>query len=289
MKAAIYSLLEESKQVAPKETLGRVVNGDDDQEMRSLLGIFLGNSPGMHALVDLVCCVANSTAEILIVGESGCGKEMIARKIHQSGSRASKPFVAINCTAISERLFEAKLFGSAKGGTLFLDEVSDMDPALQATLFRVIQEQKIRAVGEKITRDIDVRIIAATHRDLKRAVQEGRFREDLYYRLSMISIVIPPLRHRKEDIPFLADYFLKKFVATNGAKVSGFTKRAMAKLVNAHWEGNIREFENVIEQAVASAPGMLIDEDVISVTESTADVVDHPDEESAIEAEYSKE
>jgi transcriptional regulator with PAS, ATPase and Fis domain len=188
---------------------------------------------------------------------------------------------AINCTAIPETLLESELFGHAKGsftgaiqrkrglfeeagsGTLFLDEIGDMDPMLQSKLLRVIQERKVRAVGDNVARDVDVRIIAATHKDLKAAIKTGRFREDLYYRLSVIPIVIPPLRHRREDIPLLAEHFLRKYAATNNMKVKGFTKHAAAKLMSLRWEGNVRELENVIERAVVLCRGALIDESEI--------------------------
>jgi DNA-binding NtrC family response regulator len=203
---------------------------------------------------------------------------MIARAIHENGVRAKKPFIAINCTAIPDTLLESELFGHAKGsftgaiqrkrglfeeangGTLFLDEIGDLDVTLQAKLLRVIQEKKIRAVGENVSRDVDVRLVAATHKDLKAAMKDGRFREDLYYRLSVIPVVIPPLRDRKEDIPLLADYFLKKYSAANGAKITGFTKKAAAKLMGLRWEGNVRELENVIERAVVLSPGPYIDD-----------------------------
>lgn len=238
----------------------------------------VGKSAGMKEVFDLVARVAQATANVLITGESGTGKEMVARAIHQQGPRASKPFVAINCTAIPENLLESELFGHAKGsftgaitrkrglfeeaegGTLFLDEIGDMNVQLQSKLLRVIQERKVRAVGDNITKDVNVRIIAATHKDLKAALKDGIFREDLFYRLSVIPIVIPPLRQRTDDIPLLADYFLKKYAATNNAKVKGFSKRAVAKLIGLRWEGNVRELENVIERAVVLCTGSLIDE-----------------------------
>jgi two-component system response regulator HydG len=152
------------------------------------------------------------------------------------------------------------LFEEAEGGTLFLDEIGDMNVQLQSKLLRVIQERKVRAVGDNVTKDVDVRIVAATHKDLKAALKEGIFREDLFYRLSVIPIVIPPLRQRTDDIPLLAEYFLKKYSATNNAKVKGFSKRAISKLVGLRWEGNVRELENVIERAVVLCTGSLIDE-----------------------------
>ncbi len=238
----------------------------------------LGKSPGMKAVFDLVGRVSQATANVLITGESGTGKEMVARAIHETGPRARKPFVAINCTAIPESLLESELFGHAKGsftgavnrkrglfeeaegGTLFLDEIGDMNVALQAKLLRVIQERKVRAVGDNLARDVDVRIVAATHKDLKAAIKDERFREDLYYRLSVIPIAIPPLRHRKEDIPLLAEHFLKKYAATNHSNVRGFTKRAISKLLAMRWEGNVRELENVVERAVVLGTGTLLDE-----------------------------
>lgn len=241
-------------------------------------GNVVGKSAGMKEIYDLVSRVSQATANVLITGESGTGKEMVARAIHQSGPRANKPFVAINCTAIPETLLESELFGHAKGsftgaiqrkrglfeeaegGTLFLDEIGDMNVQLQSKLLRVIQERKVRAVGDNITKDVDVRIIAATHKDLKAAMKDGRFREDLFYRLSVIPIAIPPLRNRRDDIPMLAEHFLQKYSATNNAKVKGFTKRAIAKLMNLKWEGNVRELENVVERAVVLCTDTLIDE-----------------------------
>jgi two-component system response regulator HydG len=250
------------------------------QEMKRSWGMggIVGKSAGMKAVFDLVARVANATANVLVTGESGTGKEMVARAIHDSGPRARKPFVAINCTAIPETLLESELFGHAKGsftgavqrkrglfeeadgGTLFLDEIGDMNVQLQSKLLRVIQEKKVRAVGDNSVKDVDVRIVAATHKDLKSAIKDGRFREDLFYRLSVIPIVIPPLRHRSDDIPLLAEHFLKKYAAMNNLKIRGFTKRAMSKLVGLRWEGNVRELENVVERAVVLSAGPLIDE-----------------------------
>lgn len=242
------------------------------------IGNVIGKSAAMKSVFDLVSRVSQATANVLVTGESGTGKEMVARAIHQQGPRSQKPFIAINCTAIPESLLESELFGhgkgsftgavarkkglfeEAEGGTLFLDEIGDMNVLLQSKLLRVIQEKKIRAVGENVDHPINVRIIAATHKDLKSAIKDGRFREDLYYRLSVIPIMIPPLRHRQEDIPILADYFLKKYSATNLSSVRGFTKRAISKLMSLKWEGNVRELENVIERAVVLCTGALIDE-----------------------------
>lgn len=252
------------------------------------MGGIVGKSASMKAVFDLVARVSQATANVLIMGESGTGKEMVARAIHQSGPRSHKPFIAINCTAIPETLLESELFGHAKGsftgaitrkrglfeeaegGTLFLDEIGDMNVQLQAKLLRVIQERKVRAVGDNTARDVDVRIVAATHKDLKAAIRDGRFREDLYYRLSVIPIVLPPLRHRKEDIPLLAEHFLKKYAAANHLNVKGFSKRAMNKLVEIKWEGNVRELENVVERAVVLALSNLIDEAEIPTPDSVS-------------------
>lgn len=252
------------------------------------LGNVIGKSAAMKAVFDLVNRVSGATANVLITGESGSGKEVIARAIHENGPRAGKPFVAINCTAIPETLLESELFGHAKGsftgaiqrkrglfeeaegGTLFLDEIGDMNVGLQSKLLRVIQERKVRPVGDNTTRDVDVRIIAATHKDLKAAIKDGRFREDLYYRLSVIPILIPSLRDRKDDIPLLAEHFLKKYAAANNSKVKGFSKRAMNRLVEMRWDGNVRELENMIERAVVLATDNLIDEKDIPAGETTS-------------------
>lgn len=228
----------------------------------------IGKSPEMQKIFDLIRRVSQATANVLIVGESGTGKERVARALHDLSPRASKPFIAINCTAIPEALMESELFGHAKGsftgaiqskkglfeeansGTVFLDEVGDMSLALQSKLLRVIQERKIRAVGESRDRDIDIRLIAATHKDLKLAIRQGSFREDLFYRLNVIPITIPPLRERREDIPLLAEHFLQKYCAINGVGLKTLSSAAMTRLMDCDWPGNVRELENVIERAV---------------------------------------
>lgn len=228
----------------------------------------IGKSPRFLKALDLAKRVANSQATVLINGESGTGKEVIARAIHNTSSRRKKPFVAINCSAIPENLLESELFGHAKGsftgasekktglfeeaegGTLFLDEIGDMNLLLQAKLLRVIQDRKIRRVGENQARPVDVRIISATHKDLTKEVEEGRFREDLYFRLKVIPIFIPPLRERKEDVMPLADFFLRKFAALNETLIDGYSKNAIEWLLQNKWKGNVRELENTIERAV---------------------------------------
>lgn len=245
----------------------------------------IGKSPAMKSVFDLIERVAPANSNVLITGESGSGKEVVAKAIHQHSPRNQKPFVAINCTAIPESLLESELFGHAKGsftgaserkkglfeeaegGTLFLDEIGDMDMALQAKLLRVIQERKVRAVGDTQFKDIDVRIIAATHKDLKKAIQNGSFREDLFYRLAVIPIVVPPLRHRQEDIPLLAQYFLNKYAQMNNKKVTGFSFEALQKLIHMPWQGNVRELENLIERVVVLTPHSIIQSNDIPTSE----------------------
>ena len=237
----------------------------------------IGKSPGMREVFDLIRRVAPATANVLITGESGTGKERVARAVHDEGPRRTKRFVAINCTAIPEALLESELFGHAKGsftgavgrkrglfeeadgGTIFLDEIGDMNLGLQGKLLRVIQERKIRSVGDNVDRDVDVRIVAATHKDLKAAIKNGTFREDLYYRLSVIPITIPPLRHRREDIPLLANHFLKKYSTANNSAVKSFSPDALARIMSLPWEGNVRELENIVERAVVLTRGATIE------------------------------
>jgi two-component system, NtrC family, response regulator HydG len=249
---------------AENETLKSVIHS---KETLGVPGV-IAKSPGFKQSLDLAARVANSSSSVFISGESGTGKEVIARAIHALGSRKKGPFVAINCSAIPENLLESELFGHAKGaftgaadkktglfeeaegGTLFLDEIGDLGPSLQSKLLRVIQERKIRRIGENQPRPIDVRILSATHKNLVLEMKEGRFREDLFYRLNVIQIKIPPLRERKEDIVPLAEFFLKKFTAFNRSSVRGFSRDALELLLKSPWKGNVRELENAIERAV---------------------------------------
>ncbi len=248
----------------------------------------VGKSTAIQNIFDLIDRVGPSSTNILITGESGTGKEVIARALHNQSPRSNQPFIAINCTAIPESLMESELFGhikgaftganvdkkglfeEANGGTLFLDEIGDMDMALQAKLLRVLQERTIRAVGSNQSKPIDVRVIAATHKDLKKAISNGTFREDLYYRLSVIPIVIPPLRHRVEDIPLLANHFLRKYSALNHNKQVSFTQAAIQKLMGMHWPGNVRELENMVERLVVLARSTTIDVADIPDSEQTS-------------------
>jgi len=233
----------------------------------------IGTSPSMKALMDMVAMVAPSEATVLITGESGTGKELIARSIHYNSGRRTAPFVIVNCAALAETLLESELFGhergaftgadkrregrfrQADGGTLFLDEIGETSPGMQAKLLRVLQEREIQRVGGDETLTVDVRILAATNRDLENEVQQGKFREDLFYRLNVVTVEIPPLKARHEDIPLLAQHFLKRFAARNRKTVKGFTPQAMDLLLKHDWPGNVRELENAVERAVILLSG----------------------------------
>ena len=228
----------------------------------------LGKSPAFLQALDIAARAANSKANIFITGESGTGKEVFAKFIHIKSPHKSGPLVTINCSAIPENLLESELFGYAKGaftgavdkkiglfeeaqnGTLFLDEIGDLSLTLQAKLLRVLQERKIKRVGENQDRSVNCRIISATHKDLAHEVRQGLFREDLYYRLNVIPISIPPLRERTEDLAPLANLFLKRFALENGTPVKSLSPAAMSFLLSNPWRGNVRELENTIERAV---------------------------------------
>ena len=250
-------------------------------ESRENERIIIGNSFGMRRLLDMLRQVAGSEAGVLFLGESGTGKELFARQLHLWSRRADKVFIPFNCAALPRDLAEAELFGHEKGaftgahkersglfreadgGTLFLDEVGEMDPALQGKLLRVLQEGEVRPVGGARPVQVDVRIVAATKSDLETAVKEGRFRGDLYYRLNVIRIDLPPLRERREDIPLLADTFLKRFAAKNRRAIDGISQGAMEVLSTYDWPGNVRELENAIERAVVLNKGTtLVEEDL---------------------------
>lgn len=245
------------------------------------LDSIIGKSPAMTSVFELIKLVGGASANVLINGESGSGKELVARALHNSGARKNKAFVPINCTAIPENLLESELFGHVKGsftgaiadkkglfeeanhGTLFLDEIGDLSLTLQAKLLRVLQDKQIRAVGGNQLKDIDVRIVAATHRDLRIMVKDGKFREDLFYRLNVVPIRVPSLRERTEDIPLLVESFIAKFGAQNNSRVKGITSEAMAVLMAHPWPGNVRELENVIERAMVLSRGEMIEKTVV--------------------------
>jgi two-component system response regulator GlrR len=233
-------------------------------------------SPEMEAALAKARLVANSDASVMIFGESGTGKELLARAIHKASPRGGQPFVAVNCGAIPEQLLESELFGHVKGaftgaasdykglfqaagrGTVFLDEIGDMPLPLQVKLLRVLQEKEVRPVGSTQAVKVDVRILSATHRNLEEAIKAGTFREDLYYRLHVVALSLPPLRERREDIPVLAAHFLSTLAGRYGKTLNGFAQDAMEVLVKHSWPGNVRELYNVIEQAVALATTPII-------------------------------
>lgn len=229
----------------------------------------LGKSPSIQALCQVLSRIALSSANVLISGETGTGKELAARAIHDHGERAGGPFVAINCAAVPEALLESELFGHAKGaftdartarsglfqqasgGTVFLDEIGDMPLSLQSKLLRVLQERRVRPVGSDREVEVDVRVLSATHHDLEEGITEGSFREDLYYRLNVVNISVPPLRERGNDVLLLAQHFLERFSRESGKAVSGVSSEVARRLLDYHWPGNVRELSNTIERAVA--------------------------------------
>jgi len=241
------------------------------RELRRLTGLdhIIGSSANMRAIFDLIENIAPQNSRVLITGESGTGKELVARAIHENSSRAKAPFITINCGAFPETLLESELFGymkgaftganenrrglfqAAHGGTIFMDEIGNMSVTMQVKLYRVLQEGKVRPVGSTEEVDVDVRVIAATNKDLEKEIAEERFREDLYYRLSVIPIHLPPLRERREDIPLLVREFLGRFAKSMGKKIEGIEPEAMRRMEVYDWPGNVRELENTIERAVA--------------------------------------
>jgi len=228
----------------------------------------VGSSPALRSMLDVVAKVAETDSTVLITGESGTGKELIARALHYNSPRADRMFTTVNCGAIPEELLESELFGHVKGaftnadsnregrfsvadgGTIFLDEIGDMSPKLQVKLLRVLQEMTFEPVGSSKTRQVDVRVVAATNQDLEQAIAEKRFRSDLFYRLNVIPVEAPPLRDRREDIPLLAQHFLEKTRASKGKPVTSFSREAMQLLVEHRWPGNVRELENLVERLV---------------------------------------
>lgn len=243
----------------------------------------VARSPQMQAILQQVSRVANTDATVCISGETGTGKEVIARVLHCNSARSTGPFVAVNCAAIPEALFESELFGHTKGsftgayqtkmglfetgqrGTLFLDEIGEMPLALQGKLLRAIQEREVVPIGARQPIKIDVRLITATNKDLSLAVQEGRFREDLFYRIQVVPIAIPPLRERRQDIPSLAQHFLKKSAARSNKAIRGFVPDALQTLTVYSWPGNIRELENVVEHAVIMSTQDMITPDLLPI------------------------
>jgi DNA-binding NtrC family response regulator len=260
---------------------------DENRRLKEALGKryhfqnIVGRSKKMQEVLALVERVAPTHSTVLIGGESGVGKDLIARAIHQNSRRAAGPFIKINSTAIPDTLFESELFGFERGaftgalaskpgkfeladkGTLFLDEIGDVPAPIQVKLLRVLQEREFERLGGTKTLKVDIRMIAATNRDLRAALEEGTFREDLYYRLNVVPIDIPPLREHKEDIPELVNHFLARFAADNEKEIEGITPAAVSVLMEYHWPGNVRQLENSVERAVALSSGRVIDVDDI--------------------------
>jgi two-component system response regulator AtoC len=256
---------------------------DENRKLREELGKryefdnIIGRSPAMQEIFATIERVAPSRATVLLAGESGVGKDLIARAIHFHSPRRDRPFVKINCTALPENLMESELFGYEKGaftganttkpgkfeqadtGTVFLDEIGDVPASIQVKLLRILQEREFERLGSNKTRHIDVRVIAATNQDLRAALEQGTFRQDLYYRLNVVPINIIPLRDRMQDIPFLAEHFLHKYAAEAENRLQTITPVAMSKLMSYHWPGNVRELENAIERSVVMCSGETLD------------------------------
>jgi DNA-binding NtrC family response regulator len=265
------ALRDENRQL--KEQLGRRYEYDN----------IIGRSEAMQEIFATIERVAPTRATVLLAGESGVGKDLIARAIHFHSPRRDRPLVKINCSAIPENLMESELFGYEKGaftgatsakpgkfeqadtGTVMLDEIGDVPPAIQVKLLRILQEREFERLGSNVTRHIDVRVIAATNQDLRAALEQGTFREDLYYRLNVVPINIPPLRERKQDIAFLANHFLRKLAPDSGRPVERISDAAMEKLIGYHWPGNVRELENVIERALILCRGDQLEADDIKL------------------------
>ena len=265
-------LLRIEKALEKRRLLGEVSLFSSEFRRRYGLEHIVGRSHAIQDMLDRVVRVAPTDATVLISGESGTGKELVARALHVASRRGDKPFVPVNCAAITETLLESELFGHARGaftgatrarrglfeeangGTLFIDEIGETSPGFQAKLLRALQEGEIRRVGESTPVQVDVRVIAATNQDLRRAISERRFREDLFYRLAVVPLRIPPLRERREDVPLLAAHFLQRFVRRTGGQKT-LAPEAVARLLEHEWPGNVRELENIIEQAAALSAG----------------------------------
>jgi len=298
MKQGAYSYL--TKPFNRRELLLQIKNGLEksslSREVRRLKALvgerygfenIIGKSKKMQEVMEQVSRAAETDSNVCIYGESGTGKELMAKSLHLLSSRKDKPFVAINCAAIPEGLLEGELFGyekgaftgavrnkrgfftQADGGTIFLDEISEMSEAMQAKLLRVLQEKQFHTLGGEKSIEVGVRILTATNKNMEDEVKSGAFREDLFYRIYVIPIHLPPLRERKEDIPLLADHFIKKFVGEMKKEIKGISTPALQKLLSYSWPGNVRELENTIEYAVAMTAQDVISEDLILQTKTT--------------------
>ncbi len=275
INAVIARVMEKRALVAENAALRDMVAG------RVRLAQLLGKSKAMQRVFELIQKIHSTKTSVLITGESGTGKELVARALHTEGNRAPGPFVAVNCGAIPEELMESELFGhirgsftgavgdkaglfkTASGGTLFLDEIGELPLGLQVKILRALQERRIKPVGGTEELEIDVRVVAATNRELEEEVARGAFRADLFYRLNVIELRLPPLRQRREDIPLLAEHFMRRFVADQGKDITGIAPAAMKRLEGYDFPGNVRELENIMERAVALSSSTVIDVDVL--------------------------
>jgi len=268
---------------ATRKALDKASLVAENQRLRAQLAAvqnreIVGNSQVMRATLEVASQAANSTATVLLLGESGTGKELLARYLHAHSPRASKPFVPVNCSALPESILESELFGHEKGaftgavrsregrfleahgGTLFVDEIAELSPAVQVKLLRALQEGEVEPVGGKTVK-VDFRLVCATNQDLAREVKEGRFREDLYYRINVIPVRVPPLRDRLEDVPLLAGHFLSVFASRHGKQTASLSERAMHLMSSYAWPGNVRELENAVERAVVLCKSPVVDVD----------------------------
>ncbi|MBZ5670425.1 MAG: sigma-54 dependent transcriptional regulator [Acidobacteriia bacterium] len=285
--------LEEMKLILRKELDVHRLR-EENRSLREALGEryqfqnIVARSPKMQEVLATVERVAPTNSTVLLGGESGVGKDLIARAIHEHSRRAAGPFIKINCTAIPENLLESELFGYEKGaftgantakpgrfeladkGTIFLDEIGDVPGSIQVKLLHVLQDREFQRLGGTKTLKVDVRVLAATNQDLRAALEQGTFREDLYYRLNVVPISIPPLRERKDEIPYLVDHFIARFARESGKPLAGITPAALKLLMDFHWPGNVRELENIIERAVALSTGTVIDVGDIRLDISTS-------------------
>ncbi|MGB5233685.1 MAG: sigma 54-interacting transcriptional regulator [Candidatus Macondimonas sp.] len=297
-------LLDQIRQALDQSQMNAAVSGSgDDQQWRA--GIITRNA-AMEDLLARAYRVASGDASVFIEGESGTGKELLAKAIHRASPRAAGPFIAVNCGAIPENLLESELFGHRRGaftgavqdhqglfvsaneGTLFLDEIGDMPLPLQVKLLRVLQEREVRPVGAPRVIPVNVRIVSATHRTLEAEMKAGRFREDLYYRLNVVTLSLPPLNQRRDDIPLLAEYFRDLLAQRYQKPINGFSREAMEALMSADWTGNVRQLYNVVEQAVALSPGPQIQAALLqdAIKDRIDDIVPFADARRQFELDY---
>ena len=297
----LLSTVEQAIRLQPQTSLGK--NKKNEEQWREKI---ISRSAIMSALLQQAKQVANSDFSLLIQSESGTGKELLAKAIHLASNRHKQPFIAINCAAIPEQLLESELFGhrkgaftgaeknhqglfeAANGGTLFLDEIGDMPMNFQIKLLRALQEKEVRPLGSTVAIKVDVRIISATHQNLQKAIIKQTFREDLYYRLNVVELELPPLSERREDIPLLAQYFLSHCKAKSATLINGFSKEALELLISAPWPGNIRQLQNIIEQSVALTTEPLISEALIrnALRDKTAQLPSFQEARDHFERDY---